>query len=88
MFIKCQFGNYFNLATASQLRILRASTKEDLYYILLTHERREDAIYTTTDLKMAEFILEDIISCYCANNKICVAPFNYRTENYEGLGNK
>lgn len=85
MFVKSQDGNYFNLTTASKLRIIKTSTNEDLYFVLLSYDRKEDLIYSTTDSKMADFILEEIINSYSANHKVCISPYNYRCENFEQL---
>lgn len=81
MFIKSQNGNYYNLLNASNLRIVKKETKDDLYFVILGRERIEESIFTTSDLKMAEYIIEEVISAYSANHKICVTPYNFRLIN-------
>lgn len=81
MFIKAQNGNYFNLLTASYLRIINSQANEELYFVVMGHERKEESIFTTSDLKMAEYIIEEVISAYSANHKICSTPYNFRLIN-------
>lgn len=81
MFIKSQNGNYFNLLTASHLRVIKSQTSDELYFVVMGHERKEESIFTTTDLKMAEYVIEEVISAYSANHKICVTPYNFRSIN-------
>lgn len=81
MFIKSQDGNYFNLSTASHLRIIKSQTQDELYFVIMGHDRKEESIFTTTDLKMAEYIIEEVISAYSANHKICSTPYNFRDIN-------
>ena len=81
MFIKSQNGNYYNLLTASHLRVIKSQTNDELYFVTLGFDRKEESIFTTTDLKMAEYIVEEVISAYSANHKICATPYNFRLMN-------
>lgn len=81
MFLKTQDGNYFNLSTASHLRIIKSQTNDELYFVVMGHDRKEKNIFTPTDLKIAEYIVEEVISAYSANLKLCVTPYNFRDIN-------
>lgn len=45
------------------------------------HDRKEENIFTPTDLKIAEYIIEEVISAYSANLKLCVTLYNFRDIN-------